>query len=368
MWVPPGNAVSPRGRMGHVIARLQPQISIAAAQNELNVITARLAAEDPPRNRGRGARIVPLASRGGVAGDPSRSSSCSSAPSAWCSRSRASTSPTCRLRGRRRGTATSRFAPRSARDAAASFASSSPRAWCCRSPAARLGLALAGFATTALMSAIAPFVPRAHEIGLDWRVFLFLFALCSAVAVGGRPRARRCSPRARETRARSNRPAAAARSAARSAGCATRSWSPRVAIALVLAAGSSLLIRELVRLRQPTAAWDTRNVLTGARRAPDGAAPRTPLGEDVRPFYEIEARAAQLPGVRAAGLTQLLPLQSWGWWSDSGDFRVRGERRRPGPTFRIELRFVTPGYFSALGVPDRAGPRLHDQDTRDTRA
>ena len=61
MWVPLRNAVNPRSRMGHVIARLQPQVSIAAAQNELNVITARLAAEDPQRNRGRGARIVPLA-------------------------------------------------------------------------------------------------------------------------------------------------------------------------------------------------------------------------------------------------------------------------------------------------------------------
>ena len=81
---------------------------------------------------------------------------------------------------------------------------------------------------------------------------------------------------------------------------------------------------------------------------------------DVRQFYEIADRVERLPGVRAAGFTQLLPLQNWGWTSNSIDFQERGrppERR----VFPIELRFVTPGYFRALGIPVR-GRAFTDRD------
>jgi len=53
--------------------------------------------------------------------------------------------------------------------------------------------------------------------------------------------------------------------------------------------------------------------------------------------------------VRAAGFTQLLPLQNWGWFSNSSDFFEKGRPSLP-PVFPIELRFVTPGYFRALGI------------------
>ena len=62
----------------------------------------------------------------------------------------------------------------------------------------------------------------------------------------------------------------------------------------------------------------------------------------------------------------MLPLQNWGWTSNSTDFRVRG---RPGtqepPPFPVELRYVTPGYFQALGVPILSGRGFTDGDTRE---
>ena len=70
----------------------------------------------------------------------------------------------------------------------------------------------------------------------------------------------------------------------------------------------------------------------------------TPRAE-AQDYYAIEQRVAALSGVRAAGLTQLVPLQNWGW---EADFRVRG-LAMPGRPI-AGLRYVTPGYFRAMGI------------------
>jgi predicted permease len=84
-------------------------------------------------------------------------------------------------------------------------------------------------------------------------------------------------------------------------------------------------------------------------------------------LYEMADRVAALPGVQAAGFAQMLPLQSWGWTSNSTDFRVRGRPAR-SEEFPIELRYVTPGYFEALGIPVRRGRRFTPADTPDAPA
>jgi putative ABC transport system permease protein len=205
-------------------------------------------------------------------------------------------------------------------------------------------------------------MPRAHEVALDWRVFVFLFLTCATAALllGLAPAA------------------IAGRSSMRAAfqdtgGAATASRGQRrlrdglvvleVALAFVLAVGATLLVRELVRLRDLNAGMAPDNVLTvhvGQRMTP-----RT----DPRSFYAIADRVAQLPGVRAAGFTQLLPLQNWGWTSNSSDFRRRRQEATeaaPQTTpFPIELRYVTPGYFQALGIIVRRGRSFTDRDVRD---
>lgn len=136
-------------------------------------------------------------------------------------------------------------------------------------------------------------------------------------------------------------------------------------MALVLAVGAAVLIRELVRLRNTASGMETRNAVTfhlGHRMIARGR--EAPYPEDIRQFYEIEDRAARLPGVRAAGFTQLLPLQNWGWTSSTHDFRVRGEAPQP-VEFPIQLRFVTPGYFRAQGVQIVKGRAFTAADTRD---
>ncbi|HYT77269.1 MAG TPA: FtsX-like permease family protein, partial [Vicinamibacterales bacterium] len=223
------------------------------------------------------------------------------------------------------------------------------------------GLVLAWWILTRLIASAAPYLPRAHEVGLDWRVFLFMLALCLAVgtAVGVAPAvlvARR-DPRA---------------TLHESGGQSTMGLGQRrlrdslvvaeVALAFVLAVGAAALLREFVRLQRTDPGVVQQNVVTfhvGQRRAP---AP----GEGMR-FYDIADRVARLPGVLAAGFAQMLPLQSWGWTSNSIDFRVRGRPAR-AREFSIELRFVTPGYFDALGIPIRRGRGFTSSDTPNTTA
>src|SRR5262249_56272718 len=117
----------------------------------------------------------------------------------------------------------------------------------------------------------------------------------------------------------------------------------------------ALLLRELVRLSHTDAGMVTANAVTfhfGHRMTPQS---------DVRQFYEIADRVSALPGVRAAGFIQLLPLQNSGWNSNSSDFRRRGQPADT-PVYPIELRYVTPGYFQALGIPVVRGRAFTNQD------
>ena len=125
-----------------------------------------------------------------------------------------------------------------------------------------------------------------------------------------------------------------------------------VALAFVLAVGAAVVMREIVRLQQVDDGMITENVLTLH------VTPRT----EAQDYYAIERRVAQLPGVRDVGLTQLVPLQNWGW---TADFSVEG--RAPDPQRRsiAGLRYVTPGYFRALGIPIVRGRGFVEGDTAD---
>ena len=51
------------------------------------------------------------------------------------------------------------------------------------------GLAIAAWGSKALVK-LAAQIPRATEIGLDWRVFVFLLSVCVATAIGFSPAAK----------------------------------------------------------------------------------------------------------------------------------------------------------------------------------
>ena len=199
-----------------------------------------------------------------------------------------------------------------------------------------LGFWIARWGTALLTARIAARIPRTHEISVDWQAFVFLLVACVATAfVFGLAPAL--------TAARMD-----AHGIARSAGARTTSGPlfrfirdglvvVEVALAFVLATGIALILRESNRLEHVPLGFTPENVVT------------LHLTPKLQPadYYAIEARVSQLPGVRAAGFTQMLPLQNWGW---EAGFTIKGRPPAAAPP-RCELRYVTPGYFRALGIP-----------------
>ena len=210
-----------------------------------------------------------------------------------------------------------------------------------------LGLAIAWLGTRELIRRVSTELPRAHEVTLDWRVFLFLFAAClvTGVAIGVAPAwfaSRRDVHHALH--------AGGGRSTMTAGQRRLRNGLVvvEVALAVFLAVGGAMLVRELIRLRQTDLGMVTANVLTMHVGQPNGTK------TDPREFYRIAERVSALPGVTAAGFTQLLPLQNWGWTSNSTDFFVDGQPPRVR-NLQIHLRYMTPGYFDALGIAVESG-------------
>jgi putative ABC transport system permease protein len=202
-----------------------------------------------------------------------------------------------------------------------------------------LGLAFGMWGSKALTTLASTQIPRTAEIGLDWRVFAFLLVMClsTAVVFAVLPAMTSGSARTSALKTRGVR-----------AGFRDLLVVGEIAVAFALLVGAGLLLRTFLNLQRTDAGVKAENVLT-AHVIVSGA----------RESTAIEERVLAIPGVRAAGLISLLPLQNSGW---EAGFTIVG---RPG-VLQTELRFVTPGYFRAMGIPLRRGREFSPRDTRES--
>jgi len=330
-----------------VVGRLKPGVSIDAAQNELSLIAKRAEADSLESVRGRSVLLTPLSE---ITAGPVRSSflillgavgfvllvACANVANLLLARAA----------GRTREVAIR-----------ASLGAGPLRLirQCLTESVllglggGLLGLAIATWGTELLLKLAAAQIPRWWDVGLDWRVFAFLLALCVATGIGFG-----LAPAISAARADIQTGLKEADGRASSGRGRFRDGLAiaEVAIAFVLLIGAGLLLRAFLRLQATPTGLVTENVMT-LHLSGDANAHR---------LYELEQRVSQLPGVRAAGFIQLLPLQDWGW---KGHFTVDGRPEAPSRQPVAELRYVTPGYFRALGIPLRRGRGFTDHDTSD---
>jgi predicted permease len=129
-----------------------------------------------------------------------------------------------------------------------------------------------------------------------------------------------------------------------------------VALALVLLAGSGLMIRSLRKLLDVDPGFSAPNTLTLRMAIPPDVARDSMPG-----FYEaVIQRLGGLPGVSAAALADCPPLAG----GCNGTVITFPDRPKTNPTKSPEIgvHTVTPGWFSALGIPLKRGRFLEETD------
>ena len=144
-----------------------------------------------------------------------------------------------------------------------------------------------------------------------------------------------------------------------------------VTASVVLLVSSGLLVRALWRVQQIDTGFRSDNVLTLRTALPS---PKYDATERRQQFYDrVLAETRALPGVANASYVSWLPMtMRGGIWPIILDFDRLSEEARsswapdPTETRMALLRFVTPEFFSTIGIPIIRGRDVGDADTRDT--
>ncbi|MBV9888732.1 MAG: ABC transporter permease [Acidobacteria bacterium] len=134
----------------------------------------------------------------------------------------------------------------------------------------------------------------------------------------------------------------------------------QIAACFLLLAGAGALLRTLFVLKNSQPPFDTARVL--AVNLPVMTDGRTP--EQITAFYrDVRRRVASLPGVEKVSGAMIVP------WRDSlaidlkMQFAVEGAPTEDGKQDpRARLRFISPDFFSTLGMPFLEGRDFNDND------
>ena len=139
----------------------------------------------------------------------------------------------------------------------------------------------------------------------------------------------------------------------------------QIAFSFVLLAGAAMLLGTLVTLSAERTGFETQRVLVFD--IPMAAPGLARTGQLLAFYTEAVRRVGQVPGVEAAAVGSVAP------WRDAGDaqrmnYRFTAEGYTPADgeeTPRARIRFVSPDFFSVLGVRLVAGREFTDSDRRD---
>ena len=128
----------------------------------------------------------------------------------------------------------------------------------------------------------------------------------------------------------------------------------QVALTMVLLVVAGLLLRVVSRYRHVDLGFDPAHILsTGIDFSPARYQGRDVVADFYRPLLD---RVSHLPGVRAAGLISLLPIENDG---SNSDIHIAGQPPYPpNQEMLAENRFVSTGYFDVFGIPLHRGRAL----------
>ena len=215
-----------------------------------------------------------------------------------------------------------------------------------------LGLGFAWTALRALIAAAPASIPRLDEIGVDWVVLGYAFAisLSTGLLFGIVPAIRAARSAPADTLKKGGRTELAGSRRVRQSLVVAE-----VALAVVMLSGAGMLLRSLINLQRMDIGFDPNSTLTvkvspGQYNDARSIAFYSQLLERLRATAGVEhaAAAGWLPMVGQGGL--------WGLVAEGQSY----EHVPQAPI--AEPQQVTPGYFYAMGIPILSGRDFNDQD------
>jgi putative ABC transport system permease protein len=222
-----------------------------------------------------------------------------------------------------------------------------------------IGVLLAAWGTTALVALSPDSLPRAREIGFDWRVITFTaaIALTTGIVFGLVPAF--WGPRVELTDALKE----GGRGNTGGGGTLRKSLVViEVALSVMLLVGAGLMLRSFSLLRSVNPGFRTDHALTLRVSLPIPEGRITTADEDrfVSFFDRALARLNELPGVTAAGATNMIPLDGNGTdrLIEIEGYEPRDEADMPD----AQNRQATPGWFAAMGIPLLRGRLIERSD------
>jgi putative ABC transport system permease protein len=218
--------------------------------------------------------------------------------------------------------------------------------------AATVGLAFAWSSTELLTTFTAQLTPRAREISLDRWVLAFAVVCATATSVI-------CgSLAALHSRSGLSRANQAGRGGLRSVLIAAQ-----VAFSYMLLIGAGLMVRSLIHLQRVDPGFLAQQSFAVSYDLDFSKYPMTSpreLGADRR----ILERIQELPGVLFSAVSSDFPMNPGDRMSMPGNrIRTYGDTRPDSELTQVSvMRYVSPGYFSALGIPVLSGRVFRDSD------
>jgi putative ABC transport system permease protein len=218
-----------------------------------------------------------------------------------------------------------------------------------------LGLVLAVWWSDLLIALGKEDIPRALQVGLDWKVlsFTLIVSLLTGVVFGLVPALHSSKTQLTETLKEGGRGSGEGARRNRIRGVLVVG---ELAIAVVLLVGAGLLIQSLWRLRQVSPGFSSQNVLTFVVGVPEV---KYPTDKQAHFYHELVGRIESLPGVSAASSIIPLPL--------SGDrfsisFETEGRPVAKGNQPSADFFVIGANYFKTLGISQLKGRDFTERD------
>ena len=222
---------------------------------------------------------------------------------------------------------------------------------CC---GAALGLLLAAAGTRGLAHLNAFNLPLLESVRVDGSTLAFslLAAVASGVLFGLAPALQVPAYKLREGLQDAGR---------ESSGSSRHSWFrdglvvSEFALACVLLVGAALLIQSFLRVLDVNLGFQPERA---AALRIDPSFPTSSLAQQNSFIDDVLHRARSVPGIAAAGISDVLPLDGDRSWQVSGKGQVYEKSHHPEAFIRV----VSDGYFEALGIRLKSGREFTESD------